>query len=175
MVTADVLAVVFTLLGLLLAVPAFVVVARALWPRLAAQSARRFALTPGRTVLTGFFVGLPVLVPPMLLMGVDLPPVHMLGVLWVGLALGLALAGAQGLAERIGTTLATPGDAHRPWAAVVKGTIALQLACLVPLLGWFLLFPLVLVAGAGAAVLSILRPLREPAPAPVPAIDGTHA
>lgn len=164
MVTADVLAVVFGILGLFLAVPAFQLVCRALWPRVADQAQRRFRETPGRTVTAGLFLALPLLLPPMALLGVDVGPVRMAGVWWIALVIGLSLAGLSGLATRIGDTVAGPADEARPWLALVKGSVVLGLACLVPILGWFLLMPGLLVAGAGASLLAVVRPLRDPEP-----------
>lgn len=157
MVTADVLAVVFTLLGLLVAMPAFQLVARALWPRVALQSTARFARGLGRPFFVGVVVAIP-LALPLGLMSVDVPPVRAAGVAWLGILIGLSLAGLTGLSRRVGASMLDADD--EDWRTLVAGAGALQLACLVPFLGWFVLFPAFALAGLGASVLAVITPLR---------------
>lgn len=157
MVTADVLAVVFTLAGLFVAAPAFQVVVRAVWPRVAHQSTLRFARGVGRPFLVGLVVAGPLMVP-LAAIGVDAPPVRAAGVVWLGILVGLALAGLSGLSQRVGTTI---GDADDT-TSLVRGAVALELACLVPFLGWFVLLPSLLLSGLGATVLSWFGRLDEP-------------
>ena len=162
MVTADVLAVVFSLLAIFLAVPAFQLVVRAMWPRLEEQSRRRFAMTPIRTVIFGALLGIPLVLPALGLMAVENGAVKLIGVWWFGGAMAISLVGLSGLASQIGATIPGPTDSLRPWFPMVKGSVALELACLIPVFGWFLLFPVLLAAGAGAAGLALVKPLRPP-------------
>ena len=162
MVTADVLAVVFFLAALFVAVPAFQLVVRAMWPRFETQSRRRFEQTPIRTLFVGMLVAAPLVGPSFALLAVENGAVKMLGVWWLGSAMAAALVGLSGLATHIGTTLPGPTDDTRPWLPLAKGALALQFACLIPILGWFVLFPLLLTAGAGASVFSLFLPLRDP-------------
>ncbi len=158
MVTADVLAVVFTLGGLFVAVPAFQLVVRALWPRVAHQSTLRFARGLGRPFIVGLVVAAPLLAP-VLAVTVDVPPVRLLGVTWLGVVLGLGLAGLTGLSQRVGESLV---EGVEPSGAIVRGAVALELACLVPLLGWFVLLPSLAIAGLGATTLALLGRLESP-------------
>ncbi len=171
MVTADVLAVVFSVLAVFLGIPAFQLVVRAVAPRFAARARRRFERTPGRVVAAGVVLAAPLLAPAIGLLQVDLGPVRLVGLWWLGAVLAASLAGLSGLAARIGATLPGPSDAARPWWPLVKGAVALELACLVPILGWFLLFPLLLAAGAGAALFAALRPLGDPPSAVQPVAE----
>lgn len=168
MVTADVLAVTFFLAALFAAIPAFQLVVRALWPRFETQSRRRFERTPVRTLFVGALVAAPLLGPALGLLQVDNGAVRMIGVWWLATAMATSLIGLSGLASYVGGTLPGPSDEARTWWPMAKGTLALELACLIPILGWFLLFPLLLTAGAGAAVFSLLLPLRDP---PADAVD----
>ena len=54
---------------------------------------------------------------------------------------GLALIGSAGLADRIGAGLASPVDEAQPWRRVLRGGAVLALLFVVPLLGWFAVFP----------------------------------
>jgi len=155
-VTADVLAVVFTLAGLCLAVPAFQLVARALFPRVAQQSSLRFGRGLGRPLLVGLLALVPLSLPLMGI-GVDVPAVRAAGVAWLGVLVGMALAGLTGLSQRVGESL---GDPEEPWQAIARGAVALQLACLVPFLGWFVLFPALALMGLGATVLAMVGRLE---------------
>ncbi|MEM6931321.1 MAG: hypothetical protein AAF602_30605 [Myxococcota bacterium] len=158
MVTADVLAVVFTLGGLFVAAPAFQLVARALWPRVAHQSTLRFARGLGRPFLVGLIVVGPLLVP-LGALSVDVPPVRVAGVMWLGILIGLSLAGLTGLSQRVGDTLVETDD---PSSALVRGAVALELACLVPFLGWFVLLPSLALMGLGTTVLALVGRLEAP-------------
>jgi len=65
----------------------------------------------------------------------------------------LALVGSAGLADRIGAGLRSPVDRQQPWRRVLRGGAVLALLFLVPLLGWFAVFPLTLASGLGAMLL----------------------
>jgi hypothetical protein len=162
MVVADVLAVVFSLLAVFLAVPSFLLLTRALAPRIEAQSSKRFRLTPIRTVVIGVVLSVMLLAPGIGLLQVPFGPIRVLGVWWIAATMATSLAGLGGLAAHIGASLPGPNDEIRPWWPTLKGAIVLELACMIPVLGWFALFPLLLCAGTGAAVLAVVKPLRDP-------------
>lgn len=83
------------------------------------------------------------------------------------LTLGLyAMAGVSAFASHLGRKLPSPADADRPWKATLRGGIALELTWVLPLLGWFILLPLSLIEGAGAATLGLLGAAAGRAPAP---------
>ena len=79
----------------------------------------------------------------------------------------LALIGSAGLADKIGAGLAAPVDEAQPWRRVLRGGAVLALLFVVPLLGWFAVFPLTLASGLGALFLPP-RALAIPNHAPVP-------
>ena len=59
--------------------------------------------------------------------------------------------GTSGFVTHIGRRLESPADAGRPWRATVRGGVALELACLIPVLGWFGILPIFTrSSGAGA-------------------------
>lgn len=161
MILADVVAVIASLVGLLLAVPAVFLVARGVVPRIAEQCEGRFVRTPWLALLVGLPLQIPLLVPGLVLINVAPGPGKAVGFLWLGAAVGIALVGAGGLAARIGRHLRGPADDRRPWLGTVKGGLVLTLASGIPILGWFLILPLALIAGSGAAVLGTLFRLKE--------------
>jgi hypothetical protein len=151
MILADVTAVIASLVGLLVAVPALLLAVRAVLPGLTRQTTGRFARTAWLTLPVGIGLLIPLLAPAIGLMSWGPGPVRGLGILWLGVWLLVAMVGATGLATHIGASLAGPADAGRPWLATLKGGVVLTLVCGLPVVGWFLLLPAVLVAGTGAA------------------------
>lgn len=68
----------------------------------------------------------------------------------------LAVTGASGLALRLGAGLPRADDAEPAWNLVERGGKVLALALLMPVLGWFVLLPWVLISGTGAAVRTLV-------------------
>ena len=68
-----------------------------------------------------------------------------------------ASAGMAGLATCIGLRLTSPADSERPWRATLRGGIVLELAYLLPILGWFLILPVSIIAGSGAVSLALFK------------------
>jgi hypothetical protein len=87
------------------------------------------------------------------------------------LAIGAVLAALFGMgavAAELGDRLPSSGAAAAPWRALVRGSIACSLVSLLPLAGWFVFFPLLLGAGFGAWMLSLVAADRYATPAPLP-------
>jgi hypothetical protein len=85
--------------------------------------------------------------------------------------------GIAGLATVIGGRLPSPTDADRPWNATIRGGVVLELAFLVPVVGWFFLLPLSLILGAGAALRAIIATIRsrsKPNPKPLETADTAN-
>jgi len=62
-----------------------------------------------------------------------------------------------GLVTGIGKRLATPIDSEQPWRATLRGGIVLELSFLLPILGWFVILPISVTIGCGAACIALLR------------------
>jgi hypothetical protein len=71
-----------------------------------------------------------------------------------------AHTGVSGLATSIGQRLAAPLEDHRPWRSTLRGGVVLELAYLLPLLGWFVILPASIIIGSGAANLGLLSRLK---------------
>jgi hypothetical protein len=76
----------------------------------------------------------------------------------------------SGIAARIGHATASPVDRDRPWRAIVRGSVIMELACLFPLVGWLLIYPIAVVVGMGAAALALIPSFSTQA-APLPVQD----
>jgi hypothetical protein len=97
-------------------------------------------------------------------------PLVTLAVLLGAASFGFALYGVGGLTKEIGRKLPSAVDWDSPWRAHLRGSVILATSFLVPILGWFLVLPIAIVTGAGAAALSVIfrRPPDDIAPAPEP-------
>ena len=155
MLMADTMAIFFVILGLLLAFPGLWLLCRGLWPRAVANS----AAVCGRGLIKPFVAGLPVTVV-MIFAAAALgnlgPPGKIIAALTICLFLMFANCGVAGLTAVVGQKLASSVDSEQPWRATLRGGVALMLASLLPILGWFVIFPVSMIIGCGASLVSLL-------------------
>jgi len=159
MLMADTMAIFFVILGLLLAFPGLWLLCRGLWPRVVNEA----AAVCGKGLIKPFIAGLPV-TAVMILAAAVLGNFGPAGKIAAGavicLYLLIANCGVAGLVTVVGERLATPPgnmDSQQPWRATLRGGVALGLASLLPILGWFVIFPSSVIVGCGASFISLLR------------------
>jgi len=161
MLLADTMAWFFFIFGLMLALPGLWLLCRGLWPNTVESTTADTA----RGLLVPFFVGLPIAGLTVLTVSIVSKAPGGLGGLLSVLAISIfvlfASTGVAGLATTIGKRLPSPADADRPWNATIRGGIVLELAYLVPVLGWFILLPGSLIIGAGCALRAQIGNLRN--------------
>ena len=77
--------------------------------------------------------------------------------------MGLATIGAGGMARLLGERIGDHSSPHSEMHNLVRGSIVYLLACLTPIVGWFLFVPIVGIAIVGAATFGLLNwmPKRE--------------
>jgi hypothetical protein len=167
MIMADVLTWFFLIVGILIVYNCYWLAARALFPGLVARCQAAYK-RPFRITGFGLAVGAPVIAIAIGLMAVNNPAIKLIGGLVLSLPVFAGLAGSAGLAQRIGAGLPSAADAGQPWRQVLRGGPVLAFLCLLPLLGWFLLQPWILLSGIGALVTSV-TPARKSAEAVQPA------
>jgi hypothetical protein len=161
MLMADTMAIFFVILGLLLAFPGLWVLCRGLWPRAVAKS----AAVCGKGLIKPFLAGLPltaVMIIAAAVLGNLGPAGKIAAVATVCLYLMIANCGIAGLVTNVGERLAGHSgdvDPQQPWRATLRGGVALGLASLLPILGWFVILPAAVIIGCGANLLSLLRAL----------------
>ncbi len=157
MLMADTMAWVFGILGLMLALPGLWLLCRGLWPR----TVELATLDCQKGLLFPLLVGIPIAgltVATVSVVSKSPEPWNgILSILTISLAILFASNGIAGLATVVGQRLPSPADADRPWNATIRGGIVLELAFLVPFLGWFVLLPLSILIGAGATLRSIIH------------------
>ncbi len=164
MTMADVFGITLFHLGLLAVLPGCWLLYGALCPGALERGTERLRRMPFRA----FFLGL-------LLGGLGVGLVAVLGKaglqapagIFGAISGGFALFGASSFAKAVSARLTAPGDT--PWKSHARGGVVLLLPCMIPFLGWFLFFPIVLAVGIGAGTMALFAVRPAPAPAPVPA------
>jgi hypothetical protein len=140
--------------GTYLALLAYWLAAMALFRSTVERARLAYAVRPVASVGVGLAVLLPILLLGVGLVRATNGPSKLLVLMVLMVPLVFALVGSAGLADRIGAGLPSPEDTARPWRRVLRGGAVLGLLFIVPVLGWFALFPLTLASGLGALILS---------------------
>ena len=115
-----------------------------------------------------FFIGLAMLVPVVVISIVLINnAVQVIGFpLLVG-AVGVAVFGSGGLTRLVARRVSDHGGGTSSYQALAKGGALIVLAELMPVFGWFMVMPYVLVSSFGAGVLVIFRrPVKVEVAAP---------
>jgi hypothetical protein len=159
---------------LLVSLCGYLLLVRAAAPAFVDRAERAATHRPWASALVGFPVAIASLVVCGALFNAPAGPARAAGALVLALVLGAAFAGLAGLAQRAGRALPSPADDTRPWLLIVRGAVVIELAALVPILGWFLVLPIVLAVGTGAACLATLG-LGQGQTAPAQAFGSTTA
>ena len=150
---ADVFTVTFVILGLMTVFAAYWLMTAGLFPRWTERCAERIGAVPVRATVVGL-----VCLVPLVAAGIFISktlasaPGKFAGIILVIAAILTALAGAAGIALRIGQGLSSANDEREPWRRVLRGGVVLALT-----LGTIVLLPVVLGAGFGAMVLAGLK------------------
>lgn len=149
MMLADTIGIFLFVVGVLIAFPSLWLLSRALWTNAVIACSERNS----RGLIKSFFVGLPIVVITIVVMGLlgklpgpvgQLSPLLALSVLFFYASVGVA-----GVATMLGARLPSPADNDRPWKVTLRGGIVLVLSYMFPVLGWFLILPVSLVIGCG--------------------------
>lgn len=154
MIMADVLKIVFLIVGTLIVIVSYWLAATALFPAAVTRARGAYERHPVRITLLGTIVGV-----PLFLLGVALvaagptPLTKIAGGTLASLLLLLALFGSAGLCQRIGLGLSAPLDEFQPWRRVYRGGTVLALTFVLPIVGWFAIFFWTLISGFGAALM----------------------
>ena len=157
----DVYIVVYTLLGILICLPALLMALNLLMPQITSRIETRLDQTPGKS----FALGVPVTAVFLLWIAItaNVPGPGQASAFLAGfVAMGLGTLGAAGmsrlLAKRV-TLLASPSSEA---LNLLRGAVIYELACLFPIVGWFLFAPIVGITVVGAATFGLLGWLPRP-------------
>ncbi len=154
----DLLALFLLSLGGAISLIALFAVLQALFPNTIAETRRMAETAPGRALAVGFVnllfaaalaLGFIALAEGLGIDEAGVPLVLLLLAVGFGLHLGLAA-----IAQLVGARL---NPEWSPLQRVLRGGLALTLAALMPGVGWFVLFPYMLLLGFGALILGLWR------------------
>ena len=144
-------------LALVVSLTAWMLLARALAPELVAASGERWR-RPGRHILLGAVVFTAWLVAVLGAFAVPFPLAKLTGLVLLTGLVGFSLTGTAGLAGLLGARLATDASVLKKHTV---GAVVLELAFLLPLVGWFVALPLALAGGTGVVAASLIDRLRS--------------
>jgi hypothetical protein len=153
---ADISAIFFVLLILGVAFPAMLTAWWLLFPSVVERARLRVERTPMQSFWMGLVVLLAAGVPTFILLALPFGPAKFVG--WITLAASLALStiGSAGLAAHLGNRLARQSN-YPAMSAFVRGSVVLELAAFFPVLGWFFIWPLMLIMAFGATGFALLN------------------
>ncbi len=152
MIMADVLKIFLIVIGMLIVLISYWLAAESLLPHLVARAQGQYRTHPIRITLLGALVGTPLVALGLGLLQAGSAPAKVAGFLLATTAAFGGLLGSAGLCRQIGAGLPSPADAAQPWRRVLRGAVVLALMSLLPFAGWFLVLPLALSSGLGAAL-----------------------
>jgi hypothetical protein len=162
MLMADTITVFLVIVGLLIVFPGLWLLCTGLWP----DRVNDCTDLCKRGLVKSFFVGLGITaVTAVIVIGLSKANSSIGGPAAIGvvcLYLVYANIGVAGLSTVIGSRLPSPDDAGRPWKATIRGGIVLELSCLIPILGWFVILPIATIIGCGSTTRTLLKRKAKP-------------
>lgn len=152
----DTLMVFATLAALGIVFPGLLLAWLLLLPQLVTRAQERAMRTPWKSfflgVMTLLFAGVPIA-----LLNAAAGPLQFIGIVSAFVLLTLVSIGAAGIAALMGERLRGQGVGVSTPGALVRGAIALEFAMVFPLVGWFIVLPLVAIISLGAAMFALLH------------------
>jgi hypothetical protein len=163
---ANIAAVFGILLLLGIAFPGMLAAWWLLFPATVERARLRLDRTPWRCFWLGGVMTAVISIPTGVLLALPFGPAKFLGWVLIAVTLTIAGLGAAGLAAKMGAQLASRSNSLSPAGAFVRGTVALELAAVFPLVGWFIVIPLAVVTSLGATVFALLQWMPRISPLP---------
>ena len=164
---ADISAVFGILLALGIVFPGLLTAWRLLFPVMVERAQLRLELTPWHCFWLGGVLTAVLTVPVVVLLALPIGPAKLAGWVVIFATLSLASLGAAGLAARMASQVQRASPAQTPLGAFVRAALALELAAAFPVIGWFVVIPLVSVTTLGATVFALLHSVPALARGPV--------
>lgn len=167
---ADVYTTLFIILGILLSFPALMIAINLLLPNTVKRAEARLRHTPGRS----FALGLPIVgfisFITISILDTGAGPLRAVGVGLAGVLFFLTAVGSASMCRLLGDRLGRISNPNSELAHLLRGALVYELAALVPLLGWFIFFPIMAVLVVGSATFSLLRWVPRTQQKPEPSI-----
>lgn len=160
----DVLAVIGIVVATVLSLWALVLAVSVLFGERTARACERLEHSPGKVTLLGAVLVLALGIIVAVLLRQPAPPLKLIGWVIYLLMLAVGAVGFSGLAGLVARRLTQLEPSLTPYGALSRGALFCVLAMLTPVLGWFVVGPLIGFASLGAGVEAILS--RSPTMAP---------
>src|SRR5688572_21843504 len=172
---ADISAIFFILLILGIAFPAMLAAWWLLFPSLIARAQTRVDKTLAGTFWMGLVIVIAVIIPIIVLLALPFGPAKFFG--WILLAISIALSsiGSAGIAAQLAHRI-TQHSTVSELGGFIRGALVLELAAFFPIIGWFFLWPLLLIVAFGATGFALLNwPPREKTQISSATTSASHA
>ncbi len=153
---ADISAIFFILLIIGVAFPAMLTAWWLLFPTVVSRAQTRIEKTPWGTFWMGIIVVVAVTVPIIILLALPFGPAKFLGWILIAVSLALSSIGSAGIAAHLGKRLASQSTLS-PLNGFIRGSVILELAAFFPALGWFFIWPIMLIMAFGATGFAFLN------------------
>lgn len=168
MIMADVSAVFGTLLALGIAIPGLMLAWGLLFPKLVNRAEMRMQNTPWKSFFGGVATLIVFLIPIVLFFNIPGSFAQFLGFMGVFVGISFASIGAAGLSKLLGGRLRKNDTSLTDTSATLRGAVVMELAAVVPVIGWFIFLPLAFIASLGAATFALLKWMPRAKTQPVP-------
>jgi hypothetical protein len=154
---ADISAIFGILLLIGIAFPAMLSAWWLFFPALVTRAQARIEKTPWQSFCMGLAVVIAVTIPMVILLALPFGPAKFVG--WILLAASLALSsiGSAGIAAHLAERMKSSGSSFSPLSGFIRGAVVLELAAFFPVLGWFFIWPLLLITVVGATGFALLN------------------
>jgi hypothetical protein len=133
-----------------------------LFPATVERARLRIERTPWRCFWLGGVMTAILLIPIVILFALPFGPAKFAGFVAISISLTFASLGAAGIAAKMGERLSSRSSNLSTVGAFVRGAIALELAAVFPVIGWFIFIPLTIVTALGATIFSLLHWVPAP-------------
>lgn len=153
---ADISAIFFILLIIGIAYPAMLTALWLLFPALISRAQTRVDKTPMQTFWMGLVIVIAVTIPIVILLALPFGPAKFFGWILLGASLAISSIGSAGIAAHLGKRLADQSGLS-PFNGFIRGSVILELAAFFPVLGWFFIWPLMLITAFGATGFALLN------------------
>lgn len=154
-VMADVYTVTFLVIGLLVSYPALLVALNLLLPQVTGRAAERVSAGPFKTFAVGTVLtaGMALLILATAEAGAG--PVRALAWLTGLGALGLIAIGSAGMSRLLGERLVLWSEPASKLKNLLRGAVIYELAGIMPIVGWLLFLPAMVILSIGAATAAL--------------------
>jgi hypothetical protein len=153
---ADISAIFFILLIVGMAFPAMLTAWWLLFPSVVERARLRVERTPMQSFGMGILVTLAAAVPTFILLALPFGPAKFAGLILLADSLALSTIGSAGIAAHLGTRLARQSNLSA-LSGFVRGSVVLELAAFFPVLGWFFIWPMLIIMAFGATGFALLN------------------